>query len=149
MIPWSLSTVFIVYSLLILLPPVYANPNNDLLAEDTVLVVALVSNVICEVCSYLDSSKRAREWVPRKKRCVKNIFQELGPYHVRRSYRMSEGTFWKLNSILLPYIPNLTTGKRKRGKTPNGDINLSQKLSMAIRFFAGGSPSDLMSSYGI
>ena len=62
---------------------------------------------------------------------------------------MSESTFWKLNSILLPYFASTKKRKRKRGKTPNGDINTSQKLSMAIRYFAGGSPQDLMASHGI
>ena len=60
---------------------------------------------------------------------------------------MKESTFWKLNSILLPYLPKQR--KRKRGKTPNGEINSSQKLSVAIRYFAGGAPHDLMSSHGI
>ena len=149
MLTWSLNTVLILYLFLILLPSVYAIPNPDLLAKDTALAVALVSNIICEVCIHQSSTRKEREWVPRKRRCIKNIFQELGPYHVRRSYRMNENTFWKLNAVLLPYIPNIPTRKRKRGKTPNGDIFSSQKLSIAIRYFAGGSPYDLMTSHGI
>ena len=130
---------------LLLLSTVYASPNYDLLTKDTVIAIALVSNIICEVCSYMDNSRKERGWVPRKRRCVKDIFQELGPYHVRRSYCMNESTFWKLNSILLPYIPNLSTRKRKRDNNPNGDIHSSQKLFMSIRYFVG-SPSNLMPS---
>ena len=47
----------------------------------------------------------------------------------------------------MPYLPKQR--KRKRGKTSNGEINSSQKLSVAISYFAGGAPHDLMSSHGI
>ena len=39
--------------------------------------------------------------------------------------------------------------KRKRGKTPNGDILPSSQLSMALRWFAGGDPINIMQTHGV
>ena len=148
MTTWALCIALLIYSLLISLPVAYAHPPDiDTLLDDTLLFVALASSVVCNSVQFISSKPRI--FVRRKRRCVKNIFQELGPYHVRRAYCMKESTFWKLNRVLLPYIPNIPIRKRKRGKTTNGDISSSMKLSMAIRYFAGGSPSDLMSSHGV
>jgi len=56
-------------------------------------------------------------------------------------------TFLFLYDNLEPY---LTHGqKRKRGKTPNGDIDRSARLSMALRWFAGGDPLDIMQIHGV
>jgi hypothetical protein len=33
--------------------------------------------------------------------------------------------------------------KRKRGKTPNGDISSANRLAMALRYFCGGDPQDI------
>ena len=62
MLTWSLNTVLILYLFLILLPSVYASPNPDLLAKDTALAIALVSNIICEVCMYQISTRKEKEW---------------------------------------------------------------------------------------
>ena len=39
--------------------------------------------------------------------------------------------------------------KRKRGKTPNGDIGPCSLLSVALRWFAGGEPIDIMQTHGV
>ena len=39
--------------------------------------------------------------------------------------------------------------KRKRASTQNSDINSSQTLSIALNYFAGASPSDLIISHGV
>ena len=54
--------------------------------------------------------KRAR--VP-----VETIFSRLGARFIRKAYRMTEFSFWKLLSLLKPYLPK--ENKRKRGATPN------------------------------
>ena len=41
------------------------------------------------------------------------------------------------------------TKKRKRGRTPNGDIDCSSQLSAAIRWFAGGEPIDTIQTHGV
>lgn len=44
---------------------------------------------------------------------------------------MNVQSFWVLFNLIEPYIK--TYKKRKRGKTPNGDIGPSNCLSMALR----------------
>ena len=45
---------------------------------------------------------------------------------------------------------DLLQKKRKRGQSnPNTDIPTELKLSIAIRYFAGGDPYDLMISHGV
>lgn len=60
---------------------------------------------------------------------------------------MPEVLFWKLHGLLQPYCQRQT--KRKRGATPNGDIPSSAKLSMALRWFAGGEPADIFQNHGV
>ena len=62
---------------------------------------------------------------------------------------MSKLSFWRLHSILEPLLPCSQRRKRKRGLTPNGDISSSLKLSIAMCYFAGGVPRDIMSSHGV
>ena len=51
--------------------------------------------------------------------------------------------------MMLPYHTNPTDRKRKCGSTPNGDMNSLQRMPVALRYFAGASPSDLMTSHGV
>ena len=53
---------------------------------------------------------------------------------------MSTRSFW----ILLNYIKPYMKVPRKRGKTPNGDVEPATQLSIALRWFAGGDPLDIM-----
>ncbi|KAG7353530.1 DDE superfamily endonuclease [Nitzschia inconspicua] len=55
--------------------------------------------------------------------------------------------FWKLHNLLKPYMGG--DKKRKRGSTPNGDIPTSSRLSMALRWFAGGDPLDIFQVHGV
>jgi len=57
-----------------------------------------------------------RERVP-----VETIFARIGPQLFRRCYRMSESLFWKLHSLLEPYLSKDKSYSSKT-RTPNGDI---------------------------
>lgn len=59
---------------------------------------------------------------------------------------MNKASFWRLVDILEPH---LKTKKRKRGATPNGDILPSLRVSMAIRYFAGGDSVDIAPLHGV
>ena len=83
-----------------------------------------------------------RERIP-----VTTIFINLGQRFVRRAYRMTEASFWKLFHLIKPHMPRKK--KRKRGCTPNGDIDASARLSMALRWFAGGEAIDIMQTHGV
>ena len=59
---------------------------------------------------------------------------------------MIENEFWILYNLIQWYYP-LHHNKKKRGSSiyiPNKRIDISLRLSIVIRYFAGGSPYDLM-----
>ena len=89
-----------------------------------------------------DDDNLGRERVP-----VETIFSRLGQRFIRKAYRMTEFSFWKLLSLLKPYLPK--ENKRERGATPNGDVSNAARLSMALRWFAGGEPADVMQTHGV
>jgi hypothetical protein len=53
-------------------------------------------------------------------------------------YRMMQNSFWRL----YPW-------KRKRGKTPNGEISVATRFAMALRYFCGGDPKDIGHTHGV
>ena len=91
--------------------------------------------------------------IPRvRKDIVKDIFTPLGPRNFRRAYRMRKATFYRLHTILESdlkkhFFPK-EGGKRSPGKSTYL-INTKMRLSMALRFFAGGSPLDIMLNHGV
>lgn len=103
----------------------------------------------------------------RERRTVEEVYQCLGPVYFRRAYRMTYESFWILHSkleqgirdslkaIRRPSIRRPSVGERRGSAyhppppVPNGVISTSIRLACAIRYFAGGSPYDLMCKYGI
>jgi hypothetical protein len=93
--------------------------------------------------------KRRGRTVRKRRRTVSSIMCELGA-HARRACRMESTSFWELHQILFPFLKRRSRGrKRKRGKTPNGSIATAARLSMALRYFAGGSPIDISVVHGV
>lgn len=85
---------------------------------------------------------RARE---RERRTVLQIYQMLGPYYFQRAYRMSYNKFQTLSHKLSQYMK-----KRNIQKVAwNGPIYNSIRVACAIRYFAGGSPYDIATTFGI
>jgi len=107
---------------------------------------AIISSLIAERASR-GGQKSGSKNIPRQRVPVTEIFQNLGPANFRKAYRMKESTFWKLFYIIKEYLPEKE--KRKRGSTPNGDIEESAQLSMALRWFAGGEAMDIMQTHGV
>ena len=66
----------------------------------------------------------------------------------RRKYRMDKAVFWSLLDLISPHLPN-TGEKRKRGRAPNGPITHAARLSMVLRYFAGGDPLDIADIHGV
>ena len=98
----------------------------------------------------------------RQRASVLEVFNCMGPRIFRRAFRMTFDSFWRLHTILLPFIRTATDKKinyeRKGGRSggnyspppiPNGVISPSIRLGAAIRYFAGGSPYDIMCVFGI
>ena len=127
------------------------DPFNDYIIASIILSVTSLVDVVSYL--FLENTYDTRRTVVRHRNSVNSIFRELGPYYVRRSYRMREVDFWNLLDLISPYIPKNKkhNKKRKRGKDhyPNGKIHNSLRLSIAIRYFAGASPYDLMVIHGV
>jgi hypothetical protein len=91
---------------------------------------------------------------PRKRRSVADVYQELGDVYFRRAYRMKYNTFKRLASMLHPLII-AASGKSEEVSSqnyryiPNGPISTDVRLACALRWFAGGSIYDIMTTYGI
>ena len=85
-----------------------------------------------------------RERVP-----VADIFSRLDDRWFRKCYRMSKTLFWKLHSILEPHLLRDRLTKQQRGPPPNGYVSTSARLSMAIRWFAGGETADIFQVHGV
>jgi hypothetical protein len=88
---------------------------------------------------------------PRTRQDIDNIMSELGETFTRRAYRMSRKSFWKLLGILHPQLELQSTGpdKKTRKGARNGLINHAVRLSIALRYFAGGSPVDIAITHGV
>jgi hypothetical protein len=85
--------------------------------------------------------------IKRNRRPAEEMFSKLSDHGFRCMYRMTQNSFWRLYDILLPNMPN--PRKRKRGKTPNGDISVATRLAMALRYFCGGDPKDIGHTHGV
>ena len=92
-----------------------------------------------------NSPARRRKW-----KTVSSIFAELGPYYTRRAYRMTAEDFWNLHRLLFPYLRTVNKPSKpwKNGAT-NGLILTATRLSVAIRYFAGGRAEDICLVHGI
>ena len=129
--------------------------NNDILnniniieASGTILsAAALITCASAESIEDMKGRTPGSKNIPRERVHVKDIIKRLGKRNFRRAYRMTIRSFWILLDLIKPCmkIPR----KRKRGKTPNGDISLSSQLSIALRWFAGGDPINIMQTHGV
>eukprot|EP00970_Alexandrium_tamarense_P016947 scaffold7881_cov103-Alexandrium_tamarense.AAC.1 len=119
------------------------------------------------------SIRRGKQTKQRERRTVEQIYQCLGDIYFRRAYRMSWLSFWQLHDKLCGPIEETVAKaakirkearrkeKRKRGVgrsnnlnptpplPPNGTISTSVRLACALRYYAGGSVYDIISSYSI
>ena len=97
------------------------------------------------------TSRHGRLCRPRTRRSVDDIYAQLGPVYFRRAYRMKFASFKRLANELRPYILQ-AAGHKGGGRTrhvPNGRISPDVRLACAIRWFAGGSPYDMMTTFGV
>ena len=124
--------------------------------------------VLAAVTHYRNKKARSRKQrvpriaIPRQRGSVVDVFQCLGPSIFRRAFRMTFDSFWRLYSILSPHISSsLAEGSKyvcKGGRAGgnyslppirNGPIPHSVRLGASLRYFAGGSPYDIMYIFGI
>lgn len=123
------------------------------------LIVANISTLACfAACSLVKRNRHKSKYggrfpgshnIMRKRRNVNDLFKEVGPAIFKRMYRMEEESFWLLLDIIESEMAGGSCKKRKRGKTPNGDITKPSRLAMALRYFAGGDPYDIAQAHGV
>jgi hypothetical protein len=88
--------------------------------------------------------------IKRERKFVSDIFRELGPSYSKRAYRMSEASFYKLHRLLWRFLNRPpSTKKKSQNAPPNEDVTSVARLSMTIRYFAGGRPGDISLVHGV
>ena len=110
------------------------------------MIAALTLHLITRVTGSSYDSHRVR------KDLQKDIFDQLGEYYIRRAYRMDKETFYNLHSILEPLLKShffpREGGNRDIYSNPYL-IKTEVRLSIALRYFAGASPYDLIVTHGV
>ena len=122
------------------------------------LLLAQITSLLTSVAAfdYLDcledhmdsGRKEGAETVRRERLDMNKYIAQAEERGFRRRYRMNKDAFWTLLDIIERHLPS-TGEKRKRGAVPNGPISKAARLSMAIRFFAGGDPLDIAEMHGV
>ena len=85
----------------------------------------------------------------RQRLDIVDHFNRMDPRLFRRKYRMIKTSFYTLLDILDPYLPSTGEDRAKPGSVPNGPITKSSRLSMALRYCAGGDPADIADHHGV
>jgi hypothetical protein len=135
--------------LLWLLLALHAVGGHPLRRKGNYLAVAcmLVISLVPEAAG-MQEKREGHRHRTRKRKYVNDIFNELGPHYVRRAYRMESDSFWKLCRLLRPFVVKASSKKFRSG-AKNGLIPTPTKISVALRYFAGGSPYDISVVHGI
>jgi DDE superfamily endonuclease len=136
---------FVVVALLVLLRPINGHPLSH--ANFLVVACAVVATLDPELLG-LQQKREGHLHRTRTRKYVNDIFNEMGPHYVRRAYRMEPSSFWKLCRLLRPFLFKKSNKKTRNG-AKNGLIPTPTKVSVAIRYFAGGSPYDISVVHGI
>lgn len=86
--------------------------------------------------------KKNAKTIKRDRSEVDDDIDDLSDAFFRRLYRMDKHSFQELLDILSLQLPATGMGRTK-GAVPNGPISHKSRLSMALRYFAGGDPLDI------
>lgn len=87
----------------------------------------------------------------RKREAFKAIESGLSDRLFRRVYRMNKISFQRLYATLQPELDAVffPKGGGERGMNSPYNIGTKLRLSMALRYFAGGCPYDIMQVHGV
>lgn len=104
------------------------------------------------VCGIESSGNKKEEIWRQRKDLERDICAAYGDYFFRRVYRMTKESFNELRDILKPRLEAIFfpgRGGSRNPATSNYLICTKMRLSMALRYFAGGSPYDIMLTHGV
>jgi hypothetical protein len=111
------------------------------------MAMAIIQSSIILLEKQRASASRSRSYrkpiIGRTRNKIVNIRRCLGSSVFWRAYRLSKEKFDELVKILEPNLPS----KERIG--PNGIIPVELELSIALWYFAGGSPLDFIGSHGM
>ena len=116
-----IATFLLIYIFLaaVVVPVALAEPDEVCnLVNDSILHIILSSYTVFDIISddLLFDSITRRRFIRRKRKSVSDIFSELGPYYVRRAYRMDETQFWKLYNIIYKTYPRAKKKETRRAR---------------------------------
>ena len=124
---------------------------KNLLAIQSAL---MFTHVASQTCSHrpvgnnykgrLKGTNTVKRYCPKSNSWIHLMSERL----FRRMYRMKKKSFFDLLKTIKPHLQS-RGGKRKRGKDPNGPITAAYRLSMSLRYFAGGNPLDISSNHQV
>ena len=84
----------------------------------------------------------------RKRKDIEEYILLMDDALFRRKYRMNKPSFYKLLDIVGDHMPSHGPQQRQ-GTVPNGVITKVSRLSMALRYAAGGDPLDISDLHGV
>jgi hypothetical protein len=143
--------------MLFLLLPIVAFGDDMNVVSDPIVMGYLYTALLLVIAPYVFNSQQtvghSSPHIRRQRRDVSSMFHELGPIYSRRAYRMDTDSFWALHRLLRPHLkgrvrPASLRSKKKRGAV-NGVIPSTIRLSIALRYFAGGSSYDISLTHGV
>ena len=100
-----------------------------------------------------DSNGNKKQELPRESKYLeRDIFGPLGRYMFRRAYRINKASFYKLHSILKSCLDAIfypMNGGTRDQDNSTYLISSKIRLGIALRYFAGGSPYDIILTHGV
>ena len=112
------------------------------------LMIMLMLLVVAIVSSEMDAADRA----PDRSRQRLDMQKHIGAMTERefaRYYRVDRQSFADIVEMITPPLPELRKRRKRARKSSGGFVEFDLRLSMALRYLAGGSYLDIMYLHGV
>ena len=119
-----------------------------LLSAQAFLMLMLMLLVVAIVASETDAADRA----PDRSRQRLDMQKHIGAMTERefaRYYRVDRQSFADIVEMITPPLPELRKRRKRGRKSSGGFVEFDLRLSMALRYLAGGSYLDIMYLHGV
>jgi hypothetical protein len=85
--------------------------------------------------------------IRRARTSMARIARQLDSGNFRKAYMMNEQSFDALVALIKPHMPRRRRSSRSR--SPKGPISVQLRVSMTLRYLAGGSVYDISLYHGV
>ena len=119
-----------------------------LMSAQAFLMIMLMLLVVAIVSSEMDAADRA----PDRSRQRLDMQKHIGAMTERdfaRYYRVDRQSFADIVEMITPPLPELRKRRKRGRKSSGGFVEFDLRLSMALRYLAGGSYLDIMYLHGV